>query len=79
MPRVRMLRGKVGEDRTDWLPGTEHDASVEFARSLVAGRAAVILDGPLPAAPPLTTNTIENRAIQPESRDPRPRGGKPRR
>lgn len=62
MPLVRMTRGIVGEDRTDWLPGETHEASEHYARYLVVQRgAAVYVDAaPAPVASPgLTTDALQ--------------------
>jgi hypothetical protein len=78
--QIRMTRGVVGEDRTDWLPGTVHEASEAFARTLFTRGAAVPVGEVAPAAPaPLTTQVIENRAIVPASRDPQPQPRRRRR
>lgn len=52
MPRIRIVGpvGVVGEDRTDWLPCTEHEASDAFAAHLIRRHMAVrceVADAPL--------------------------------
>lgn len=39
--RVQMIRGVVGEDGADWLPGTVQEASETFGAWLVARGKAV--------------------------------------
>ena len=38
--QVTMVRGVVGENGTDWLPGEDHEASEGFALSLFRRGAA---------------------------------------
>ena len=62
MPKVRIGSngGIVGEDRTDWLPGSTHEASDGYARELVRRGVAVIVGGEAVSEPAkgLTTDAI---------------------
>lgn len=81
MPTVRILLrlGVIGEDQRDWLPGTIHEASVGFARELIARGAALPADGVEPPATPLTTTSAAasadaphvDRAVVPGVREPK--------
>ena len=43
MATIKMVRGVVGEDRTDWLPGEIKTCSDWYAEYLVGRRAAVLV------------------------------------
>jgi hypothetical protein len=71
--RIRMIGGVLGEDGTSWSPGTEHEATEEFGRWLVARQKAVALTE-LPPDPGIIDSTAVEKALgQSAARDPRVR------
>jgi hypothetical protein len=74
--KVKMTASLFGEDKTDWLNGTIHEASEQYAQYLI-GREAAVLANPgdkseaVPhGPPPLTTASVRTGDPTAESRDP---------
>jgi hypothetical protein len=68
MPRIRMNEnaGVVGEDKTDWLGGTEHECSDNFAIHLVSRGVAQRIHAQHASG----VQTIANADPAIETRDP---------
>lgn len=66
--RMHENAGVVGEDRTDWLGGTEHECSEAFAKHLVHRGLARIVPTEKLYAP--VTPALEARDPEPDTRDP---------
>lgn len=71
MNRVQIVRGVIGEDRAQWLPGEVHDASPAFASWLVS-RGMATPDGedekPMPRSGLTSADMIVNPDHKPTSR-----------
>jgi hypothetical protein len=63
--RMRPHQGVIGEDRTDWLGGEEHECSAAFARQMVTRGLAEIIPSEASGTP-----NVEHRDPAIESRDP---------
>jgi hypothetical protein len=68
--RIQVMRGVIGTDGAAWLPGEIREASIGFARELIARGSAI-------PAPDVSTRAPEPAAVDPSTapRRGRPRGG----